>query len=326
MAISTIKEIYGRQYSDEFQNIRAVMVYRAHCDAPILRLADLMDDPMMPPLGAYYSVTHPELRCVNREIGEIDRSNTEFDVTFNFEMFPFHTWDVQIGSQSVEVVLDETKAPLVGVGIPTRFNSAPGKYLSTLPAGAQGETVLNRANDPFDPPVMGQRTQIVITCNTIVEEIADLGFANVGMLQRLVGKVNSERVQIFSIPDEGGIGCDYWSLLLDDVSVTKIKKPTGCNLAVSYRIIYDPLGHCPVVLNAGFNELVGAPIKRRKIRDKAQVEISAPVPLDKDGKALLEAALPAGATYIVCPSRETFDFTTLLLPTTFCGLMPTPAP
>jgi hypothetical protein len=95
---------------------------------------------------------------------------------------------------------------------------------------------------------------------------------------------------------------------------------------VSLRLIYDPLAHCTVLLNAGYNELLVGTAFKRKCRDSGMVEVSAPVPLDKDGVAILPPALPGAATYIVCPSREVAKFSLLGLPVLFCGAMPTPAP
>jgi hypothetical protein len=332
MAVTNIREIFGRTYDDDPQNAHAVRVFRVTCDTPTYFLAEIADDPVMAQLGELYSLSRPDLRCVGREISEVSRSLTEFNLTMTYNRFPYGSWDVKTSTQQVERVLDETAEATVGVGLPQRFVISPAKYLTTKPLGSKGEQVLNRAKDAFDPPVMGQRTQLVINAEIMVDAIYDLGspaFASVSDLTSLAGKVNSERIQVFSCPDETGIGADYWTLLLDEVTVTKIKTPTGCAYLVALRIVYDPLAHCPVVLNAGYNELVEpgtANEKRRKCRGEDQAEVSSPVPLDANGQRVTAANLPAGATYIVFPSRETFAWSKLGLPTTFCGTSITPSP
>jgi hypothetical protein len=209
------------------------------------------------------------------------------------------------------------------------------RYLTTKPLAAKGEVPLNRAGDPFDPPVTYNRQQLVIDCSVMVDAISDLGpsFTSVGDLTSLMGKVNNKEIRIFSIPNDAST-CDYWSLLLEDVNVTKIKvpvdavHPSGCAYAVALRIVYDPLGHCAVVLNSGYNELVasGGGFKKRKCRGNDQAEASAPVLLDDVGTAIVPGAL-IPATYVICPTHETFDFASLGLPEAFCdNVFPTPAP
>lgn len=330
--ITALKEIFGREFSDETQQARAVRIFRVSMDQDCYWMSSVMDATgayVIPALGQIYNPDRPELRCVSREIAEIGRSLREFTVTLRYDRYPYNLWDVKITSQEVEAVLDVTAETTVGVGMPQRFTANPGMYLTTQPVGAKGEIVQNRAKDAFDPSVMGHRTQQVITAEIMVDDIADLGFASVGELTGLAGKVNSERIQIFSIPDESTMGCDYWSLLLEEVAVNKVQTPTGCALAVALRIIYDPLGHCPVVLNAGYNELVnsGAPEEvRRKCRNADQSEVSSPAVLDAIGRQVSPVNLPAQTTYIIAPSRETFNFTALGLPTLFCGAVPTPPP
>jgi hypothetical protein len=328
-SITSLREVFGRQYSDEPTAGRAVRIFRATMDGATYFLTDILDDPTLPPLGEVYSWTHPELRVVGREIAEVGRSLIEFEITIRYDRFPYNDWDVKTSSQTVDMVLDATAEATVGVGMPARFVASPAKYLATQPVGAKGETPANRAKDGFDPPIMVPRTQTVITAEIMVDAMSDLGFATVGDLNKLVGKVNSERIQIFSIPDESDMGCDYWTLLLEDAGVTKIKTPAGCSYLVSLRIIYDPLGHCAVVLNSGYNELVEpgtANEKKRKCRGADQMEVSAPVPLDANGQAIDPKTLPAAGTYVICPNRETFAWSVLGLPKTFCTPAPTPAP
>jgi len=175
MSITSLREIFGRQYSDDPTAGRAVRIFRATLDAPAYFLTDLIDDPSLPPLGEIYSFAHPELRCVGREIAEVGKNNTEFEVTLRYDRFPYNDWDIKISTQSVECVLDATAEATVGVGMPARFVASPQKYLATQPVGAKGETVANRAKDAFDPPVMGSRTQTVITADIMVDSMSDLG-------------------------------------------------------------------------------------------------------------------------------------------------------
>jgi len=320
-------EKFGRQYTDEFNRQHAIRVFHVHFDSATYLLADVLLAANLPAKGDAYAIAQPALVCTGRSVGELGKSNLEFEVSCQYDMTPYNTWDIKIGGQSVDKVLDETMAASVGVGIPARFTTYPAKYLSTLPSGAAGENVLNRAKDPFDPPVTTTRRQNVITATALVHDITDMGFSSLGALLAMQGKVNDERIQICSIPDETGTGGDYWSFLLDEVLVEKIPTPEGdCDLKITLRVIYDPLAHCAVILNAGYNELIVATTFRRKCRDGGQVEVSAPVPLDKDGVMVAPSALPGAATYIIAPDHETADFSDLMLPLTICGPMPTAAP
>jgi hypothetical protein len=331
MPILSLREIFGREYGDDSQNSHVVRIFRVTMDSPTYFLADIMDDPSMPPLGqVYFPVTHEDLRCVSREISEVGRSMTEFEVTFRYDRFPFNNWAIKMTSQTVETVLEQTLEASNTPNMPNRFILHPGTYLSTQPLGSKGEYVLNRAKCPFDPPVTRQRSQIVITADLMVNNLTDIhaSILDVGVLQAMVGKVNNAAIQILSLPDESGIGCDYWTLLLEEAAVEKVKTPTGCAYQISLRIVYDPDGHCAVVLNAGYQELVDSGTPAEKLRQirVAGKDASTPVPLDQNGEALDPADLPGMETYLICPNHETTDFSILNLPTTFCGTAVIPAP
>jgi hypothetical protein len=320
-------EKFGRQYTDEFNRQHAIKVFHVHFGTAVYLFSDVLLAQNLPLKGDSYAGSQPSLICTGRSVKELGKSNMEFEVECQYDMTPYNTWDIKIGGQSVDKVLDETMAASTGVGIPARFTASPAKYLTTLPSGAAGENVLNRAKDPFDPPVTTTRRQNVITATALVHDITDMGFSSLGALLAMQGKVNDERIQICSIPDETGTGGDYWTFLLDEVSVEKLPTPEGdCDLKITLRIIYDPLAHCAVILNAGYNELIVATTFRRKCRDGGQVEVSAPVPLDKDGVMVAPSALPGATTYIIAPDHETADFSDLMLPLTICGPMPTAAP
>jgi len=322
-------EKWGRQYTDEFDRLAATRVFHVHMDLPTYNLDDVLAYSGLPVLGVEYSPTQLELRCSSREASEVNgKSLHEFEVTIQYLTTPYKIWDVRLSTQTVDQVLEQTMYTTVGGHIPARFPASPGKYLYSKPGGLAGENILNRAGDVFDPPVNTTRRQTVITATVMVETIADLGFATVDELVAFTDTVNSERLQILGIPSPLMLG-DYWSFLMDDVTVTKLPKSGGgCGLKVELRIVYDPLGHCKVVLNSGYNELVddGGVKKSRKCRDGAQTEVSAPVPLDASGVMVPRPNLPGAATYIVFPDHNALDFRLLKLPTTFCGDFIPPAP
>jgi hypothetical protein len=330
--ITRFSEKFGRQYTDDLQNGHAVRVFRVTMNQDVYFIANILDDPQVPALGSAYSIFRPELRCVGREVSEIGRNLKEYEITVTYDRFPYNDWDVKFTSQTVETVLEKTLE--AGSGDlsendhrPSRFKLAPSFYLPTKPDGYKGENVLNRARDPFDPPPTYPRQQVVITADIMVSNITDLGFRHVGDLEAMVGKVNSSKIQLFSFPDESGEGCDYWTLLLEEAQVTKIKTPTGCAYQISLRIIYDPLGHCAVVLNAGYNEIVlGGTVaeKKRKCRGADQAESSIPLPLKDDGSQISLSDLPNNINYIICPTHEATAFSALRLPTTFCGTVTIP--
>jgi len=331
MPILSLREVFGREYGDDSQNSHAVRVFRVTMSAPTYFISDVMDDPAMPPLGqVYLPVDHEDLRCVSREITEVGRSMTEFEVTFRYDRFPFNNWDVKMTSQTVDAVLERTLEASNTPNMPNRFILQPGTYLSTQPLGSIDELVLNRAKCPLDPPVMRQKSQIVITADIMVNNLTDIdaSFLDVGVLQDMVGKVNKSAIQVLSLPDESGVGCDYWTLLLEEAAVTKIKTPTGCAYQISLRLVYDPDGHVAVVLNAGYQELVDSGTPTEKLRQirVAGKDATTPIPLDQNGEALDPVDLPGMETYIICPNHATAEFSVLNLPTTFCGDPPSPIP
>lgn len=330
MPILSLREIFGREYGDDSQNGHAVAIARVTMDSPTYFMADIMDDPSMPPLGDPYSPAHPELRCVSREIAEVGRSLTEFEVTFRYDRFPFNSWDIKLTNQTVEKVLEKTLEDSTGPARPFRFVNQPATYLETQPVGALGEYVLNRAKCPLDPPVMQQCSQIVIHADIMVNNLTDIHpyLTSIAELQFMVGKVNKTKIQILSLPDETGAGCDYWTLLLEEAAVTRIDTPTGCAYQISLRIVYDPDAHCAAVLNAGYQELVDSGTSAEKLRQirVAGKDATTPIPLNDAGEAIDPADLPGFETYLIAPNHGTCDFSVLNLPTTFCGDPPSPIP
>jgi len=321
----TVCQKFGREYVDEFQRRHAVKTFSATADTPIEYLNAVLGFAGIPSLGESYSLDDILLKCTSREVREMGRTNIVFEVICQYDMNPYNCWGVKLTTQTVDYVLDRTLNPTTGVGIPYRFSNDPTKYVSTEPSGLAEELVLNRAKDPFDPPVMTQRYQTVINLTNLVHDITDLGFLTIGAMQWYLGKMNSEKIQLFSIPDESNLGCDYWTLLIEDMQFEKLPKPDGdCDLAVSIKIVYDRMNHCQAVLNAGYNELVGTPPKRRKCRDAGMVEVSAPVPLGLTGKMLEPISIPSYVRYIMVPDHEAVPFNVFNFPPLFCGLPPVP--
>jgi len=321
-------EKWGRQFTDEFARVRATRLFHVHMDAPTYNFDEVLSYAGLPVLGVEYSPAQADLRCSSREVREVDgRSLHEFEVTIQYETTPYLVWDVKLSTQTVDQVLEQTMYRTTGVGVPARFPASPAKYLYSKPSGLAGEVISNRAGEPFDPPTMTTRRQTIISASIVAESIVDLGFASVNDLVAFTDTVNDDRLLIFGIPSPVMMG-DYWSFLMDDVTITKLPKiGGGCDIRVDLRIVYDPLGHCQVVLNAGYNERVpdGGVDKRRKCRDNGQTEVSAPVPLDANGIMVPPATLPGAATYIVFPDHNAVAFSALKLPTTLCGsAAPTP--
>lgn len=336
--IIALKEIFGREFGDEVENARAVRIFRITMDQDCFFMSSVMDATgtySVPAIGEMYNSDRMDLRCVSREINEVERSLRVFTVTLRYDRFPYYNWDVKISGQTVEAALSETLEDSGGATRPARFILTPSRYLTTKPLAAKGEVPLNRAGDRFDPPITYNRQQLVIDCSVMLDNILDMGpsFTSVGDLTSLIGKVNNDEIRIFSIPNDAST-CDYWSLLLEDVNVSKIKvpvdalHPAGCAYAIALRIIYDPLGHCAVPLNSGYSELVwaGGVFKKRKCRGNDQAEVSSPALLDDVGTTIVPGAV-IPATYIICPTHETFAFSSLGLPESFCdNVFPTPAP
>jgi len=320
---------FGREYTDEFQRVHGTKTYHVHLALPVDDLDLVLAAVGLPSLGDSYAPTPPPcyLRCASREVRELGNSRSEYEVVCSYDMDPYDNWSVKVNSQTVDYVLERTMAASNVGQIPARFAGDPARYLQSRPSGLAGEFIVNRAREPFDPPVMSQRHQSVITLSMLTHDITNTGFATVGSLMGTLGKVNDARVQIFSIPDESGAGCDYWTLLMDDVSVDKLLRPDGgCDILVTLRIIYDPLGHCQVVLNCGYNQLLTPAALRTPCKTDSQTEVSSPMPLDANGKQLAIGGLPASATYIVFPDHQTTGFAAFNFPATFCGISPTPAP
>jgi len=320
-----VSQKQGREYTDEYQRRHAIKTFHVYTDnIKVWNLDEILNYLQIPDLGTSYTSDSKYLICTSRTVRDLD-TGWNFEVVCNYDMTPYNVWSVKITSQSLDVVLEKTLGD--SVQMPARFTTPAAmldKYLHSLPAGAAGDFIFNRANDPFDPPVMTQRRQKVINLSMLVKDISDLGFTSVGEMMAYEGKVNLKQMQLFSIPSNATL-CDYQTLLLEEINCEKLMKPDGtCDILATIRIIYDPMGHLQVVLNAGYNEIPGG--VRKKIVDDGQVEISSPWPLDKDGAKIPLASLPASATYIIFPDHEKVDFEPFNFPTTFCGINPTPAP
>lgn len=321
-----VDQTFGREYTDERGQTRAVKVFHVHFDAATGDLTDALDIVGVPLLDNKFSETSAYLRCVSREVSELERSLREYQVTCHYAMSEIGQWSVRLSTQTLDTVLETTAWKFVGGHPPARFTASPARYLHSLPDGLAGESVVNRAGDPFDPPPMTQRKQTVIDASVLVDDITDLGvgITSVGKLMSYIGKVNLEDLRVFGIPAPLTY-CEPWTLLMDDIACEKVPLTDGtCDYRVSFRMVYDPMGHCQVVLNAGYSELIND--KARKVTGDDQVEVSSPVPLDDDGKKVEKAALPAGVTYIVFPDRDTAYFLDFNFPGDFCELAPTEAP
>jgi hypothetical protein len=321
MPSASVKQRFGRTYTDEFNRAHGIKIFRVDtAGTPYTDLDLILGVFGVPALGEVYSSGVPNLICTSRTVKEVGTPLSLYDVECEYDIRNYLTWDVKITGQGKESVLEQTLADSAGVGLPPRFTAKPGQYLYSSPSGLAGEWVMNRADDKFDPPIMFERRLSLITANIIVPDTTYLGFQSVGELRNLEGKVNGERVTLFSFPDNSqAIGCQYWTLLMQDVDVEKLPKPAGgCDLQVTYRILYDPMGHCQVVLNSGFNQILGTG-EKVPVYTSDQVNSNTPLPLDNNGLVIPAASLPAALTYIFFPDHETYDFNKLNLPKTFGG-------
>jgi hypothetical protein len=335
---------FGRTYVDESNRRRGQKIYQAFVDTPtndLTALADLIGAGY-PVLGEVYQAAvppatgDPYLVCVSIEVKEQGRQKQFYEIVCDYDISPYNDWKLKVTTRTVEYVLTESMADAAGAEQYPKCYADTDKYLHTKPNGQIGEPIVNRAIEPFDPPVMASRYQTVLDCSILVSSFENLNFGDpvettLSGIQYYLNKVNIMSMNIFGLDSDSSTehlpnGCDPWTLLVEAMDVEKVRRADGgCDLQVSVRIVYDPKGHCDIVLNQGTKELKAAG-KKVNITDDGQVSTGTPMLLDKDGKKLATASAPTDATYIICPKYETADLRQLHLPELFCGNYTPPTP
>jgi len=318
---------FGRTFVDQYNQPHGQKIYQCKFDANVDDLDLVLTAVDLPLLGDPYSAGMPVLICTSREVKEQGNNKTLYEVVCGYDLTPYNDWKVKTSSPQLEWVLTETMADAADPAqYPDIYNDTD-KYLHTKPSGLIGEAVVNRAYDAFDPPVVGNRFQTAIDASILVTSFYNLNFGDpvettLGGIEYYHNKVNISPITVFGLTN-----CQPWTLLLEELNVEKLRKGDGSvDLAINIRLVYDPRGHCEIVLNQGLREIKAASAKTAAT-DDGQIVSGKPILLDKDGKKVVTASLPAAATYIIIPTHETAEFSQLHLPQTFAGdYIPPPPP
>ena len=331
-----ISQKFGRTYVDESSRRHGQKIYQAFVDVPtddLSTIASLLV-PAFPLLGSAYAAGDPYLVCVSIEIKEQGKQKQFYEVVCDYDVSPYNDWKLKVSTRTIEYALTESMARAADPVEYPKCYADTAKYLHTKPSGLIGEPIVNRAIEPFDPPVMANRYQTVLDCGILVSSFQNLNFGDpveitLAGIQYYLNKVNILPMNLFGLNLDGNLvpnGCDPLTLLVEEMDVEKVRRADGgCDLQVSVRIVYDPRGHCDVVLNQGTKEIKAAG-KKVNATDDGQVSTSTPMLLDATGKKLATASPATDATYIICPKYETADLRQLHLPETFCGNYTPPTP
>lgn len=159
-----------------------------------------------------------------------------------------------------------------------------------------GDLVVNSAADPFDPPIEVPRSmlQLVYVRNESTFDGATL--------LNFVNRVN----------DGTWNGGAAGTVMLADVSSDERFDDNQHYWQVTYTFDYDPDGHQPKILDAGYYQLSGGDSVR--IKDKDGHDCAVPWPLDGAGVKVARSSLPDSVVYRNFKAHKTADFTELGLP------------
>lgn len=166
-----------------------------------------------------------------------------------------------------------------------------------------GKAVLNKAGDPFDPPIEVPRS--ITTIKFVRNEASFSG----STIRRYMDKINSRPFG----------GADINCVRCDNITADENFKNGLSYVTVTYEFTEDPLGWQPKILNAGFraytednDHVLQGPYKIMGADGK---DIDKPVPLDSRGKEIPNAQLPDAAVFLTVKAYYTVDFNALGLPT-----------
>jgi len=170
------------------------------------------------------------------------------------------------------------------------------KALETGDPGSQSIAVQNSAGDEFDPPVIEEKINLLIT---IVRNEKARDFRPI-LLYQYIGTVNKDRLLI------AGINFIAWEALMKDINGVKMWDSKGnIYYQVTYQIEGDPTKHIKKILDRGYYIYEGGDTsKKRSIKESdiksggdAETVVTEPQKLDGSGKLLAVAGTPQYITF-----------------------------
>lgn len=184
--------------------------------------------------------------------------------------------------------------------------------IPALPVGVQGAPtypIRNSAGDPFDPPIMAEEHDLIITITKNVRVISP------AVLAALNGTLNSAAVTV-----GGKIIAQYEGLLKIEAADLNFDTDGRPYRQMKYAVHVRAGGHYHSILDAGFRYL-----KSGKITDIYMSDINTDIPAgDKQDRRIQDPAklngsggLTGTATYINFLTHWAADWKPLALPTQF---------
>lgn len=308
MAITSIKETFGRQYTSEVTGNRsAVRIFCVLGDTDYTDMIQLVADAVtagLPALGAAWDSANTSLVVTRHRPIEIERELRYYHIEVQYEtsQLSFNTptsrpWRISFDSLYEEWMPNETLFDTTGI------------VQGQEQAVGISEPIVTSAGFPLDPPVMDVRTLMVVTLSKQFENITDIGtIADIDALMSYMNTVNSAAITIAGIQGDKAM---WW---MRNLTASNEEQDGQTFYNVTFELVFDPNLHYKKILDAGYIDA-----NNKKILAADGQPINLPWPLDGAGAPLKgnAAARKANAVYLAFGVKEAAPFAALGLPTTF---------
>ena len=313
MAVTTVSERFGRQYTNEITGQKsAVKVFKVFADSDYTILKELLEDAItagLPDVGDPYTADSGDTNLIvfSHEVLEIEHELRYYNIQVNYEIRQFNyatptdrIWKIQFSSLLEEYVPEQTL-----------FNTGTVLPSNNVQAIDINKPVMNTAGDLFDPTVTDYHSLLRITLSKNVSDISDIGtIANIGGLMDFNNCVNDDQLTI------AGISGDYFTFWMESINAENVIEQGTEYYRVTFNIVYNPRWHIKRVQNAGWRNAGG-----KKILGANGGTLSNPSPLDINGNALNPKWTPAqklaNTIYLGFGVKPLATFADLDLPTDF---------
>lgn len=171
-------------------------------------------------------------------------------------------------------------------------------YQKIIAKDAGGEPILNSANDPYDPPLEGEKYRLNVRIQRNESSFTP------GTADGHINTVNDAEVTVAGFTVAAG------KALMKDFSGRSAERSGTSYWVVTYLIEFDPSSWQVELLDHGLYELVGATKRRIERYGEAVTE---PQRLDGTGGALAENAAASASVYTAWDIHNTSDWSGLSL-------------
>lgn len=165
------------------------------------------------------------------------------------------------------------------------------QYQEVASEDINGDSIVNSAGDPFDPPIMKDFSRPILTL-----------VRNESNFDPLLAYNNRDKVNSNSF-----FGADAGQVKCQSITPRRVfNQDIGWYWTVTYQFIFNDKGWKPQIYDMGFRQLDPSDdTKRIEITDEHGQRISSPWPLDENGQPLAPGDKPATIEFEI---YESIDF------------------